>query len=133
MRQKENNMDHVVVWGSGLPRREFLFVNDMAEASLFVHKLDKTTYLANTEPMLSHINLGTGKDVTIIELAEIIMSVVGFTGKLVFDTSKPDGTMRKLMNVDRLDSLGYSAPTSLHSGIELTYADFKKNRSILRM
>ena len=130
---KENNLEEVVVWGSGAPRREFLYVDDMAKASLYLHNLDQTIYQENTEPMLSHINVGIGIDVTIKELAEIIMDVVCFTGELVFDTSKPDGTSRKLMNVDRLDLLGYRAPTSLQSGLQLAYADFLENTSILRM
>lgn len=130
---KENNHNEVVVWGSGTPMREFLYVDDMAEASLYVHTLDQDTYLENTEPMLSHINVGTGIDVTIKELAENIMNVVGFVGELVFDNSKPDGTMRKLMDVEKLGSLGYVAPTSLRSGLELTYADFLENASSLRM
>ena len=130
---KENTLDEVVVWGSGTPMREFLYVDDMAEASLFVHNLDREVFSMNTDPMLSHINVGTGTDVTIKELAENIMDVVGFVGKLVFDNSKPDGTMRKLMDVERLGFLGYVAPTSLRSGLELTYADFLKNASSLRM
>ena len=121
---KENRLNEVVVWGSGTPMREFLYVDDMAEASLYVHRLDQDTYLENTEPMLSHINVGTGIDVTIKELAENVMEVVGFVGKLVFDKSKPDGTMRKLMDLERLSFLGYNAPTSLRSGLELAYADF---------
>ena len=130
---KENKLNEVVVWGSGTPMREFLYVDDMAEASLYVHTLDQDTYLENTEPMMSHINLGTGIDVTIKELAENIMDVVGFVGKLVFDKSKPDGTMRKLMDVEQLGLLGYVAPTSLRSGLERTYADFLENASSLRM
>ena len=130
---KENKQDEVVVWGSGTPMREFLYVDDMAEASLFVHTLDQDKYLENTEPMLSHINVGTGIDVTIKELAENVMDVVGFVGKLVFDKSKPDGTMRKLMDLERLGFLGYIAPTSLRSGLELAYADFLENAYSLRM
>jgi nucleoside-diphosphate-sugar epimerase len=130
---KENNFDEVVVWGSGQPMREFLYVDDMSEASLFVHNLDQGTYLKNTEQMLSHINVGTGIDVTIKELAETIKNVIGFAGKLVFDNSKPDGTMRKLMDVSRLRALGYFAPTSLRCGLDLAYADFRKNNSKLRM
>lgn len=130
---KEKNLKEVVVWGSGAPMREFLYVDDMAEASLYVHHLNQDTYLENTEPMLSHINVGTGTDVTIKELAETIMDVVGFAGKLVFDKSKPDGTMRKLMDVKRLGGLGYVAPTTLRSGLELAYADFIENASSLRM
>ena len=130
---KENKLNEVVVWGSGTPMREFLYVDDMAEASLYVHTLDQDTYLENTAPMLSHINVGSGIDVTIKELAENIMNVVGFAGKLVFDNSKPDGTMRKLMDVEKLGLLGYVAPTSLRSGLELAYADFLENASSLRM
>ena len=130
---KENKLNEVVVWGSGTPMREFLYVDDMAEASLYVHTLDQDTYLENTEPMLSHINVGTGIDVTIKELAVNIMNVVGFDGKLVFDNSKPDGTMRKLMEVEKLGSLGYVAPTSLRLGLELAYADFLENALSLRM
>ena len=130
---KENNLDKVVVWGTGLPKREFLYVDDMAEASLYVHNLSQATYLTNTKPMLSHINVGTGSDVSIKELAKKIKDVVGYTGELLFDASKPDGTMRKLMNVDRLDFLGYHARTNLRKGLELTYADFLENKSRLRL
>ena len=113
--------------------REFLYVDDMALASIFVLGVEKDLYEDNTKPMLSHINVGTGTDVTIKELAENIMDVVGFVGKLVFDKSKPDGTMRKLMDVERLGCLGYVAPTNLRSGLELSYADFLENASRLRM
>ena len=130
---KENKHDEVVVWGSGAPMREFLYVDDMADASLFMHNLNYTIYADNTEPMLSHINVGTGIDVTIKELAQTIKEVVGFNGELIFDTSKPDGTMRKLMDVSTLHRLGYVAPTSLRLGLELAYADFLKNSSVLRM
>ena len=123
---KEKNCKEVVVWGSGTPMREFLYVDDMAAASLFVLNLDKVTYEKNTQPMLSHINVGTGTDVTIRELAETIMEVVGFTGKIVFDQTKPDGTMRKLLDVERLSLLGYTASTSLRLGLELAYNDFLK-------
>ena len=130
---KINNLDEVVVWGSGAPMREFLYVDDMAEASLFVHNLEHTIYAENIDPMLSHINVGTGVDVTIKELAQTIKEVVGFYGELIFDVSKPDGTMRKLMDVSTLCDLGYVAPTSLPVGLELAYADFQKNCSDLRM
>ena len=130
---KLSNLDVVIVWGSGKPMREFLYVDDMAEASLFVHNLDHAIYAKNTEPMLSHINLGTGVDVTINELAQTIKEIVGFNGELIFDTSKPDGTMRKLMDVTTLCEIGYVAPTSLKLGLELAYADFQKNCSELRM
>ena len=130
---KENNQKEVVVWGSGTPMREFLYVDDMAEASLFVYNLKQASYEQNTRPLESHINVGTGTDVTIKELAETIMEAVGFTGNIIFDKTKPDGTMRKLLGVERLSSLGYSAPTSLRSGLELTYADFLENVLTLRM
>ena len=129
---KKNKLNEVVIWGSGTPMREFLYVDDMAEASLYVHTLDQDTYLENTEPMLSHINVGTGTDVTIKELAEIMVEVVGFAGKLTFDKTKPDGTMRKLMDVKKLGSLGYAASTPLRLGLELSYADFLQNGSLLR-
>mgnify|MGYP001216358214 CR=1 FL=1 len=130
---KKSNHSEVIVWGTGTPKREFLYVDDMAQASLFVHNLDPVTYRENTQPMLSHINIGSGTDVTIKELAQTILEVVGFAGKLIFDPTKPDGTMRKLMNVERLGLLGYSAPTSLRSGLKLTYADFLENSPTLRM
>ena len=114
----------VVVWGSGTPMREFLHVDDMAEASLFVMRLDRETYAANTEPMLSHINVGTGTDVTIRDLAETVARVVGYEGRLTFDATKPDGTPRKLMNVDRLAAMGWRASIALEQGIEDTYRWF---------
>ena len=95
---KLNNLDEVVVWGSGTPRREFLYIDEMADASLFVHNLDAETIRGATKPMLSHINVGTGVDVTIKELAKTVKDVVGFNGELIFDKSKPDGTPRKLMD-----------------------------------
>jgi GDP-L-fucose synthase len=111
----------MVVWGTGKPMREFLHVDDMAAASVFVMSLDAKTYQAHTQPMLSHINVGTGVDCTIRELAETMASVVGFEGKLSFDTSKPDGTMRKLMNVDRLTKLGWRYQVDLEAGLIRTY------------
>jgi nucleoside-diphosphate-sugar epimerase len=130
---KVNNLEEVVVWGSGHRGENFLYVDDMAEASLFVHNLEKATYEKNTQPMLSHINVGAGTDVTIRELAETIMQVVGYRGSLIFDKTKPDGTMQKLLDVKRLKSMGYTASTSLHSGLELTYDDYLQNRSTLRV
>ena len=121
---KENNLAEVVVWGSGMPMREFMYVDDMAEASLFVHHLDAVTLQGATKPMLSHINVGTGIDVTIRELAETIKNVVGFSGELVFDRSKPDGTPRKLMDVSLLKNLGWTASVSLKTGLKRSYADF---------
>jgi nucleoside-diphosphate-sugar epimerase len=122
----------VVIWGSGTPMREFLHVDDMAEASLFVLDLDAATYAANTQPMLSHINVGTGRDVTIAALARIIADVTGFQGRVSFDTSKPDGTMRKLMDVSRLAAMGWTAGVDLPTGIEETYIWFLENAADLR-
>ena len=121
---KLNGDAEVVVWGSGKPMREFLHVDDMAEASLFVLDLDRQTYQRETQDMLSHINVGSGRDVTIRELAEMVASVVGYEGKLVFDASKPDGTLRKLMDVSRLKRLGWTARIPLDEGIRGTYAWF---------
>ena len=128
----QEGRDEVVVWGTGTPRREFLHVDDMAEASLFVMNLDRATYDANTQPMLSHINVGTGEDVSIRELAEMLAEVTGFRGRLVFDTTKPDGTPRKLMDVSRLTAMGWRARTGLRDGIGETYEWFRNNLVALR-
>jgi GDP-L-fucose synthase len=112
----------VIVWGSGTPRREFLHVDDMAVACVHVMELDADQYRAQTQPMLSHINVGTGVDVTIRELAETIARVVGYTGKVVFDPAKPDGTPRKLLDVSLLRRLGWWAGISLEQGLADTYA-----------
>ena len=129
---KEANAPEVVVWGTGKPMREFLHVDDMAAASIFVSQLDKEKYDSLVDPRCSHINVGTGVDCTIRELAETIAKVVGFQGKLVFDTTKPDGTPRKLMNVDRLKDLGWSAQISLEEGLSQTYLWFQDNVLELR-
>ncbi|MGI2259754.1 GDP-L-fucose synthase [Shewanella sp. GXUN23E] len=122
----------VVVWGTGTPMREFLYVDDMAAASVYVMELDRETYLANTEPMLSHINVGTGVDCTIREMAETMAKVVGFDGSVVFDTTKPDGTPRKLMDVQRLASLGWQYSIDLESGLRRTYQWFLNNQDNFR-
>jgi GDP-L-fucose synthase len=114
----------VTLWGTGTPRREFLHVEDMAEASVHVMELDRATYAANTQPMLSHINVGTGVDLTIRELAETIGRVVGYRGRIEFDASKPDGTPRKLMDVSRLHALGWRARVGLEEGLAIAYRDF---------
>lgn len=114
--------EEVVVWGSGRPMREFLHVDDMAAASLFVLDLDKEAYAHETQAMLSHINVGSGTDVTIRDLAETVARVTGFTGRLSFDATKPDGTLRKLMDVSRLARLGWRASIPLEQGIHDTYA-----------
>ncbi len=122
----------VVVWGSGTPMREFLHVDDMAAASIHVMELDDATYQANTQPMLSHINVGTGVDCTIREMAETMARVVGFPGRLTFDATKPDGTPRKLMDVSRLASLGWCYQISLEEGLTSTYAWFLANQDKFR-
>lgn len=124
--------EEVVIWGSGLPRREFLHVDDMAAASVFVMGLDNVSYKANTQPMLSHINVGTGNDCTIRELAETMTRVTGFKGRLAFDTSKPDGTPRKLLDVSRLNNLGWEATISLEEGLGRTYDWFLENQGKFR-
>src|SRR6056297_1358784 len=121
--------DEVVIWGSGTPRREFLHVDDMAEASLFVLDLDAATYGANTSPMLSHINVGCGEDVSILELARMIARVTGFDGRITCDPSKPDGTPRKLMDVARLSAMGWQARIGLEQGLRETYAWFLDARA----
>lgn len=123
----ENGSDTVVIWGTGTPRREFLHVDDMAEASLFVFDLPLDRYRSNTEPMLSHINVGYGDDLEIGELARLIANVTGFKGDIVFDTSKPDGTMRKLMDSGRLRAMGWKPRIDLARGVEETYAWFQAN------
>ncbi len=121
---KEKNLPEVVIWGSGTPMREFLYVDDMAEASVFVMQLDKATYDQHTEPMQSHINVGFGSDVTIKELAGIVGKTVGYQGQITFDRSKPDGTPRKLMNSGRLKDMGWQAKVSLADGLAIAYQDF---------
>ena len=117
--------DELVVWGSGTPRRELLYSDDLAEASVFLMALDEERYqtlLTSDEPPL--INIGTGEDVTIQELAQIVARVAGFEGRIIFDKTKPDGTPRKLMDVTRLHNLGWQHKTSLKEGIELTWREF---------
>ena len=127
-----DGLDKVVIWGSGSPRREFLHVNDMAEASLYVLDLPKATYEENTDPMLSHINVGTGTDISILELACLIAEVTGFTGTISTDTTKPDGTMRKLMDVGRLSQLGWSACIPIEQGLADTYEWYLANAQLAR-
>ena len=117
----------LTVWGTGSPRREFLYVDDMAAASVHVMDLDKATYDQHTQPMLSHINVGCGDDVTIRDLAAAIGKTVGYQGEILFDPSKPDGTPRKLMDSARLNTLGWKASMHLEQGLELAYQDFLKN------
>jgi len=121
---KSTNAAEVSVWGSGKPMREFLYVDDMAAASIYVMNLDDAVYQENTQPMLSHINVGTGVDCTIKALVETMAEVVGYKGKIVFDATKPDGTPRKLMDVSRLERLGWKAKTTLEDGLKMTYEWF---------
>lgn len=129
---KERGDAEVVVWGSGTPMREFLHVDDMAAASIHVMELDDQTYQANTQPMLSHINVGTGVDCTIREMAETMARVVGFPGRLTFVATKPDGTPRKLLDVSRLASLGWCYQISLEQGLTSTYTWFLANQDKFR-
>jgi GDP-L-fucose synthase len=124
--------DEVVIWGSGKPMREFLHVDDMAAASIHVMNLDSETYQANTQPMLSHINVGTGQDCTIRELAETVAKVTEFPGKLAFDSTKPDGTPRKLMDVSRLKALGWQATIGLEDGLRDAYRWFVEHQDNIR-
>ncbi|ASV37500.1 GDP-L-fucose synthase [Pseudomonas reactans] len=123
----EQGIEEVVIWGSGTPMREFLHVDDMANASVHIMELDQPQYAAHTQTMLSHINVGTGKDCTIRELAETVAKVTGFKGRLSFDASKPDGPPRKLMDVSRLEHLGWRATISLEDGLRDAYAWFSEN------
>lgn len=124
---KVNGDSEVTVWGTGKPMREFLHVDDMAAASVFVLGLDKAIYDANTQPMLSHINVGTGVDCSIRKLAETMKKVVGFKGELVFDSTKPDGAPRKLMEVSRLKAMGWEYSIPLEEGLRSTYAWYLAN------
>ncbi|EQA7358757.1 GDP-L-fucose synthase [Enterobacter hormaechei] len=122
----------VIVWGTGTPKREFLFVDDMAEASVHVMELDDEIYKENTHSMISHINVGTGKDCTIQEMAETMAAVVGYTGRIVFDVSKPDGAPRKLMDVNHLRNLGWEYRYNLQEGLQLTYDWYLSNLNATR-
>lgn len=117
--------EEVAIWGSGRPRREFLHVDDLAEAALFVLRLDRAAYAASTRPQLSHLNVGTGEDIAIADLAAMVAEVTGFQGRIAFDPSRPDGTPRKLLDVSRLAALGWRARTPLRRGLEETYAWFR--------
>ena len=123
----QSNAPTVTIWGSGTPRREFLHVDDMAAASVHVMNLDTETYRQHTQPMLSHINVGCGEDLTIKELAETIAATTGYRGRIRFDTAKPDGTPRKLMDSSRLNSLGWTPAISLQEGLKTAYNDFRQH------
>ena len=130
---KVGKADVVTIWGTGTPRREFLYVDDMASASVYVMDLDKLTYDAHTQPMQSHINVGYGGDVTIRELAHSVGEVVGYTGSISFDISKPDGTPRKWMDSSRLNALGWQPKVNLMDGLARAYQDFVRHADVLRM
>jgi len=127
---KVNNATSVEIWGTGTPKREFLYVDDMAAASIHVMNLDAATYQANTQPMLSHINVGCGIDITICELAETIGRVIGYQGNIELDSIKPDGPPRKLMDSSRLNKLGWQPTIELEQGLQQAYEDFLKQEAI---
>ena len=124
---KINNLSNVAIWGTGNPRREFLYVDDMAAASVYVMNLSKNHYEQQTKPMLSHINVGYGSDITVKELAILVSQTVGFQGAIEFDSSKPDGSPRKWMDSGRLNALGWQAHVNLEKGLAIAYEDFKKS------
>jgi GDP-L-fucose synthase len=121
---KVNQAPSVTIWGTGTPRREFLYVDDMAAASVHVMNLSQAAYAQHTRPLLSHINVGCGEDITIRQVAEAIGETVGFAGEITFDSTKPDGTPRKLMNSSRLNALGWRAEVPLNAGLTAAYKDF---------
>ncbi|MDH2312113.1 GDP-L-fucose synthase [Methylobacterium brachiatum] len=129
---RQEGRPSVTVWGTGRAMREFLHVDDMARASVFVMELDDAVYAANTRPDLSHINVGTGADCTIRELAEALARVIGYEGRLEFDATKPDGTPRKLMDVSRLRGMGWQPEIGLEQGLRQTYGWFLENHATLR-
>ena len=125
---KINNIPTVSIWGTGAPRREFLYVEDMSKACIHVMNLDKVLYKKHTMPMLSHINVGVGHDITINELAVSIKNVIGYKGDIVFDTKKPDGSPQKLMDNTRIEMLGWKAKTLFNDGLKISYQDFLNNQ-----
>jgi len=124
---KVYNKKEVVVWGTGNAMREFLYVDDMAEASLFVFEIEQEVYQKNTEPMISHINIGTGFEISIRNMAEIMSKIIGFKGDLVFDHRKPDGASRKLTDISRLSNMGWSYRVDLERGLKDTYKWYLKH------
>jgi GDP-L-fucose synthase len=124
---KIKDFGNVKIWGTGNAMREFLFVDDLASASVHVMNLEKAIFYNNIDPMCSHINVGTGEDLTIKDLALKIKEVIGYQGELIFDTTKPDGTPRKLLNIQKLSNLGWEYKTSLKEGLKITYEDYKLN------
>ena len=129
---KQEGRAKVTVWGTGRAMHEFLHVDDMARASVYVMEMDDAVYAANTRPDLSHINVGTGEDCTIRQLAEALARVIGYAGELAFDATKPDGTPRKLMDVSRLRAMGWRPEIALEDGLRQTYGWFLENHATLR-
>ena len=129
---KIQQLSEVVIWGTGQPLREFLYVDDMASASIYVQNLSKEEYEQHIDPMMSHINIGTNQEVSIVELANIIKSVIGYAGKLIFDPTQPDGTPRKLLNSQKLEMLGWKYKIDLKQGLKITYDWFLENENQLR-
>jgi GDP-L-fucose synthase len=127
---KAGGVPSVAIWGTGTPRREFLYVDDMATASVHVMNLSKAVYDQHTKPMLSHINVGYGDDVSIRELALAVRETVGYGGAIIFDITKPDGTPRKLMDSSRLNALGWKARVSLEAGLKAAYQDFLLHKAV---
>lgn len=130
---KEENQPFVEVWGSGKPRREFLHVDDMADACVFIMNLPKEEYQRHTDPMRSHLNIGTGEDLTIADLASLIGKVVGYQGEIRYDSTKPDGTPRKLLDVTRMKTLGWQAKINLETGLSQTYQWFLEHQNNIRL
>ena len=130
---KVNSKPFVEVWGSGKPMREFLHVDDMADASIHIMDIDKKTLESEVDPMLSHINIGTGTDITIKDVAQIVKEVVGFDGEIVFDTKMPDGTKRKLLDVSKIENLGWKPVITLKDGLKETYEWFITNNKVVRV
>jgi GDP-L-fucose synthase len=126
---KTDNAPKVIIWGTGTPKREFLYVDDMAAASVHVMQLDKATYDQHTNPMQSHINVGCGQDVSIAELVQAVARVIGYEGSIDFDPTKPDGAPRKLMDSSRINGLGWHARVELKDGLKLAYQDFLKSHA----
>jgi len=129
---KVAGIQEVIAWGDGTPSREFLFVDDMASASLFLMNLNQDVYIRMTEDRLSHINIGSSQEITIIELAKMIAVVIGYSGNLIFDTSRPNGAPRKLMDSSRINSMGWSPKINLKEGLYQTYKEFLTRPSIYK-
>lgn len=129
---KKENLDEVIIWGTGQPLREFLYVDDMAAACVYIQNLSIEQYQQHVDPMMSHINIGTNEEVSILQLAHIIKEVIGYTGLLFFDTAQPDGVPRKLLNSQKLNKLGWKSKIELKQGIKITYDWFLENENQLR-